>query len=73
MENHLLFYSIEVAIKSKLFSKVIVSTDDEEIKKIARSYNRCSILRPKELKDDFTGTGAVVNHAIEFLKAQGEK
>ena len=34
----LIAYSIEVAIKSKLFDKVIVSTDDEEIAKIARSY-----------------------------------
>ena len=70
----LIAYSIEVAIKSKLFSKVIVSTDDEEIAKIARSYGAdVPFLRPKELSDDFTGTGAVVNHAIEFLKAQGEK
>ncbi len=70
----LIAYSIEVAIKSKLFSKVIVSTDDEEIAKIARSYGAdVPFIRPKELSDDFTGTGAVVNHAIEFLKAQGEK
>ena len=70
----LIAYSIEVAIKSKLFDKVIVSTDDEEIAKIARSYGAdVPFIRPKELSDDFTGTGAVVNHAIEFLKAQGEK
>ena len=30
----LIAYSIEVALKSKLFEKVIVSTDDEEIAKI---------------------------------------
>src|SRR5574344_2026728 len=70
----LIAYSIEAAIKSKLFSKVIVSTDDEEIAKIARSYGAdVPFLRPLELSDDFTGTGAVVNHAIEFLKEQGEK
>ena len=70
----LIAYSIEVALKSKLFDKVIVSTDDEEIAKIARSYGAdVPFIRPKELSDDFTGTGAVVNHAIEFLKAQGEK
>ncbi|WP_323590795.1 pseudaminic acid cytidylyltransferase [Aliarcobacter butzleri] len=69
----LIAYSIEVAIKSKLFSKVIVSTDDEEIAKIARSYGaEVPFLRPKELSDDFTGTGAVINHAINFLKEQGE-
>ena len=34
----LIAYSIEVALKSKLFDKVIVSTDDEEIAKIAMQY-----------------------------------
>ncbi|MFW3341649.1 pseudaminic acid cytidylyltransferase [Aliarcobacter butzleri] len=70
----LIAYSIEVALKSKLFDKVIVSTDDEEIAKIARDFGaETPFIRPHELSDDFTGTGAVVNHAIEFLKAQGEK
>ena len=31
-------YSIEVALKSKLFDEVMVSTDDEEIAKIALEY-----------------------------------
>ena len=69
----LIAYSIEVALKSKLFDKVIVSTDDEEIAKIAVEYGAVvPFLRPKELSDDFTGTGAVVNHALEYLKEQGE-
>jgi len=67
-------YSIEVAFKSNLFEKVLVSTDDEEIKKIAEEYGAVvPFLRPKELSDDFTGTGAVINHALSFLQAQGEK
>jgi pseudaminic acid cytidylyltransferase len=69
----LIAYSIEVALKSKLFDKVIVSTDDEEIAKIAVEYGAVvPFLRPKELSDDFTGTGAVVNHALEYLKSLGE-
>ena len=69
----LIAYSIEVAIKSKLFDKVIVSTDDEEIAEIAKEFGaEVPFLRPKELSDDFTGTGAVINHAINFLKQQGE-
>ena len=69
----LIAYSIEVALKSKLFDKVVVSTDDEEIAKIALEYGAVvPFLRPKELSDDFTGTGAVVNHALEYLKEQGE-
>ncbi|MDK2070103.1 pseudaminic acid cytidylyltransferase [Aliarcobacter butzleri] len=69
----LIAYSIEVALKSKLFDKVVVSTDDEEIAKIAKEFGaEVPFLRPKELSDDFTGTGAVINHAINFLKQQGE-
>ena len=70
----LIAYSIEVALKSGLFDKVIVSTDDEEIAKIAKNYGaEIPFIRPKELSDDFTGTGAVVNHAIEYLKQNGEE
>lgn len=70
----LIAYSIEVALKSKLFDKVIVSTDDEEIAKIAMKYGASvPFLRPKELSDDFTGTGAVVDHAIEYLKQNNEE
>ena len=69
----LIAYSIKVAIESNLFEKVIVTTDDEEIANIAKSYGAVvPFLRPKELSDDFTGTGAVVNHAIEYLENQGE-
>lgn len=69
----LIAYSIEVALKSKLFDKVVVSTDDEEIAKIAIEYGAVvPFLRPKELSDDFTGTGAVINHALEYLESVGE-
>ncbi len=69
----LIAYSIEVALKSKLFDKVIVSTDDEEIAKIAVEYGAVvPFLRPKELSDDFIGTGAVINHTLEYLKSVGE-
>lgn len=69
----LIAYSIEAALNSKLFERVIVSTDDEEIAKIAKEYGaQVPFMRPKELSDDFSGTGGVVNHAIEFLKQNGE-
>ena len=70
----LISYSIETALKSKLFEKVIVSTDDEEIAKIAKQYGaEVPFLRPKELADDFTGTGAVVEHTLEYLKNNNDK
>lgn len=69
----LIAYSIKTALSSKLFEKVIVSTDDEEIANIAKTYGaQVPFLRPKELSDDFTSTDTVTNHAINFLKDQGE-
>ena len=67
-------YSIETALNSGIFEKVIVSTDDEEIASIARAYGaEVPFIRPKHLSDDFTGTGAVIEHAVDFLKKNGEE
>jgi len=69
----LIAYSIETALESKLFDKVIVTTDDEEIAAIAKEQGaEVPFIRPKELSDDFTGTGDVVDHALNYLKEQGE-
>lgn len=70
----LIAYSIEAALSSKLFDKVIVSTDDEEIATIAKQYGaQIPFIRPKELSDDFSGTDDVVNHAINYLKENGQE
>ena len=70
----LIAYSIEAALQTQLFEKVVVSTDDEEIAQIAQAYGaEVPFLRPAELSDDYTGTGAVVNHALNVLKDQGQE
>ena len=70
----LIAYSIRVALESKLFDKVVVTTDDEEIATIAKFYGAdVPFIRPKELSDDFIGTGDVVAHALDYLQSQGEK
>ena len=69
----LIAYSIEVALTSNLFEKVIVTTDDEEIAAIAKECGaEIPFIRPQELSDDFTGTTDVVNHAINYLEKLGE-
>jgi len=68
----IIVYSIKAAQKSKLFDKIIVSTDDEEIAQIARSYGVEIFERPKELADDFTATGDVIKHSINYLKEKRE-
>jgi pseudaminic acid cytidylyltransferase len=68
----LIAYSIENALRSNLFSRVIVSTDDQEIAKIAKKYGaEVPFIRPKELSDDFATTADVIDHAVEFLKNDG--
>jgi N-acylneuraminate cytidylyltransferase/pseudaminic acid cytidylyltransferase len=68
----LIAYSIETAKKSELFDKVVVSTDDGKIAKVAEKYGAEVLIRPKELADDYTGTGDVFNHAIETLNKDGK-
>ncbi len=70
----LISYSIEVAIASQIFDKIIVSTDDEQIAEISKKYGaEVPFVRPAQLSDDFTGTNEVVNHAISYLEHQGEE
>lgn len=64
-------YSIEAALASGCFDKVIVSTDDQEIADVALSYGaEIPFLRSVELSDDFTGTNAVVADAIRRLSTE---
>jgi N-acylneuraminate cytidylyltransferase len=65
-------WSIGAALESRLFDRVIVSTDDEEIAEVSRQHGaETPFLRPKELADDYTGTNAVVKHAIGWFAAAG--
>ncbi len=67
-------YSIETALKSGCFDRVIVSTDDEDIANIARQYGaEIPFVRPKELSNDFAGTLPVIKQAIEWMEADGEQ
>ncbi len=70
----MLAYAIETAFASQLFDKVIVSTDDPEITKIAQEYGaETPFVRPVELANDFANTNDVIKHAIEWLLEQDEK
>lgn len=65
-------YAIEAAIGCGLFDHVIVSTDDQEIARVAREYGaEIPFMRPAELAGDHTATVPVVAHAIETCRKQG--
>jgi pseudaminic acid cytidylyltransferase len=63
-------YSIQVALRSGLFSRVIVSTDSMEIADVARVHGaEVPFMRPAELADDYTGTPPVLLHALDMLES----
>ena len=65
--KHIIAYSIEVALQSGLFDEVMVSTDDEEIAKIARRYGaRVPFLRSVENADDHA---TLVDVLLEVLQS----
>lgn len=58
-------HSIKAAIDCKLFGKIIVSTDDNEIADIAMQHGaEVPFIRPKELADDHATTDEVIIHAL---------
>ena len=66
-------YSIEAAIQSEIFTRVIVSTDDPGIAQIAQTFGaEVPFLRPAELSDDYADTAEVTTHAIKWLEQHGE-
>ena len=66
-------WSIEAAIKSECFDRIIVSTDDEEIASVAKRYGaEVPFIRPAQLANDYAGTTAVIAHAVEWQNANGE-
>lgn len=64
----LIAYSIEAALKSKYISKVIVSSDDEEILNIAKEYKADFIKRPDELASDTATTFDALKHTLENVE-----
>lgn len=69
----LLAYTAESALRSKLLSKVVLSTDDNEIAEIGKSLGlEVPFLRPAELAEDTVPTFDVVIHAVSHLGSQGE-
>lgn len=66
----LIAYTIEAALKSHVFDKVVVTTDDEEIKNVSLAFGAEVIDRPAELATDRASSIDVLVHAIESLKEE---
>ncbi len=62
-------WSIEAARKSALFDRIIVSSDDAEIARVATELGaEVPFLRPAELSDDYATAFSVTQHAIKWLR-----
>ncbi len=68
----MLVYSIETARASGLFDQIIVSTEDEDIKAIARAAGAWAMHRPANLLEDEAGPNDVVGQVLRTLEEQNE-
>jgi N-acylneuraminate cytidylyltransferase len=65
----LIAWSIAAALQAHTVNRVIVSTDDEEIAKVARQYGaETPFVRPAELAQDRTTDLPVFEHALKWLE-----
>jgi len=67
----LIAYTIDVALRARLLSRVIVSTDDKEIADVSRHLGaEVPFMRPAALADDRTDPSDVVRHALEWVRSR---
>lgn len=69
----LLAYTAQAALAARRLSRVVLSTDDQEIADIGRACGlEVPFMRPAELARDDTPTLKVVKHAVQFFEECGE-
>jgi N-acylneuraminate cytidylyltransferase len=65
----LITYSIAAGLQAEMVTRVIVSTDDEEIAAVAREYGaETPFYRPAELAQDNSTDLPLFEHALQWLK-----
>lgn len=65
----LIAWTIETALKSKLFDRVIVSTEDKKIAEISKKFGaETPFMRPKALAQDKVSRWKVLQHVVKELE-----
>jgi len=65
----LLVYTVETSLGSQKLTRVVLSTEDEEIARIGReSGAEVPFMRPNELAQDTSGSLEVAQHAVRWLE-----
>ena len=69
----ILAYSIQAALESGVFDRVMVSTDDEEIGEIARSWGaEVPFMRSDRMSGDYATTAQVLAEVLEEYGKRGQ-
>lgn len=64
----LIAYSIEAALNAALIDRVVVSTEDEQIARVAQQYGAdVPFLRPVAMAEDDSGVGEAINYTAHRL------
>lgn len=66
-DKPLIAHAIECALKSKISSTIVVSTDCDEIADVGFKYGVKVIKRPSELADDTSNVITAIKHAYESI------
>ncbi|MBW2738314.1 MAG: acylneuraminate cytidylyltransferase family protein [Deltaproteobacteria bacterium] len=70
-DKPLIAYAIETAFQSQFIDRVVVSTDDEKIARVAQDFGaEVPFVRPKELAQNNSPEWLAWQHAIRTLKEQ---
>lgn len=64
----LIAYSINAAVNSQRVTRVIVSTDDDEISEVSTSYGAEVVLRPDSISDDKASSESAIIHVLDHLQ-----
>ncbi|MFZ6031511.1 MAG: cytidylyltransferase domain-containing protein [Chloroflexota bacterium] len=71
-DKPLLAYTCEAALSSCLISRVVLSTDDDAIAEVGRTFGvEVPFMRPLELARDDTPSIAVAQHALQWCQQAG--
>jgi CMP-N-acetylneuraminic acid synthetase len=69
----ILFWSVEAAIESGLFERVVVSTEDDEIAEASRARGFDVLIRPEALATDASTCAEVCLHVLDHFESVGER
>jgi CMP-N-acetylneuraminic acid synthetase len=70
----MIVHTIRAALQARQVARVLVSTDDPRIARVARRAGaEAPFLRPAELAADDTPTLAAIQHAVAWLESAGQR